>query len=305
MKRYAYKRHSRNPSAAAWLMLIVMWCASIAVVVQLGRSHSASVESIETKPTVQPTIGPTPIVEPTAVTVMYSSKAPTVLDLRGEEPRILIYHTHTTEAYIDAEGWRSTDNERNIVAVGAELKRCFEEVYGFNVIHDTTNHEPPKLSSAYDRSCTTIESYLDKYPSIQLVIDVHRDSYNVTDEPTKDFADVYNNQTARIMFVVGKGTNYDVKPNYETNYSFANSVLERLSVIQPKLIRPIRVKDGRYNQHLSPFSLLVEVGHNANSLEQALKSIPYLADAIAQSCAQTGISTQFDPKIVACFVPVD
>ena len=107
------------------------------------------------------------------------------LNLRGTEPKILIYHTHTTEAYFPTaefayrktSSWRTDDETRNVVAVGERLRQILEEDYGFAVIHDTTNHEPPKLSDAYARSEQTMLAYAAQYPSIEVFIDLHRDAY--------------------------------------------------------------------------------------------------------------------------------
>lgn len=315
MKEYVYNRKHRGPSVVAWLVLLLLWAAAIIILIEIAKSFIATdaVADCNTPaPSAAPQLLNTASV-PTMSNASFERFESTLLDLRGDEPKILIYHTHTTEAYTQTEqfsyaessSWRTFDNERNVVAVGEALKQCLEQTYGFNVIHDITNHEPPKLSTSYERSVATIQSYLDKYPSIELVIDLHRDAYNVTDEPTTDFAMVYDNQTARIMFVVGKGVKYDDKPDFDSNYAFAQSVLSNLESIQPKLVRPIRVKDGRYNQHLSRYSLLVEMGHNANTLEQALASVPYLADAIALTCADMPQAPAVSESIVSCLVPLD
>ncbi len=208
--------------------------------------------------------------------------------LRRSEPTILIYHTHTTEAYLQTEQnpyretsrWRTDDNTKNIVAVGEKLKELLEQDYGFTVIHDTTDHEPPKLASSYERSLKTMEAYHQKYPSIVLFIDLHRDAYQDTDVPT-DYVTVNGVQTARMMLVIGKGEKYTEKPVFETNYALASRMTSYLQSIDAKLARPIRVKTGRYNQHVSTNCILVEVGHNANTLEQALAAMTYLAESIA------------------------
>ena len=148
------------------------------------------------------------------------------------------------------------------------------------MIHDTTDHEPPKLSTAYDRSLITMQAYHEKYPSIVLFIDLHRDAYQKTDQPT-DYVTINGTETARMMFVIGKGEKYTDKPFFETNYALAQRMTAYLQSIDAKLARPIRVKTGRYNQHVSVNCILVEVGHNANTLEQALAAMPYLAESIA------------------------
>ncbi len=219
------------------------------------------------------------------------------VNLAGAEPKILIYHTHTTEAYAQTEQdpyvetteFRSNDTEHNIVRVGEALASVLREKYGISVIHDTTNHEPPRLGTSYERSIKTMEAYHEQYPSIELFIDVHRDAYTLKEgEVNTDYATVDGKRCARLMFVVGTGegktgAGFSVKPNYQVNYALALEIYEKLTGKNEKLTRPIRVKTGRYNQHIPGKALLVEVGHNANTLEEALNSIPYLAEAIA-SC---------------------
>ena len=217
------------------------------------------------------------------------------VDLSGSEPRILIYHTHTTEAYLpssahsytETSAWRTNDNAENIVAIGDRLTKLLREIYGINVIHDITNHEPPKLSTAYTRSLGTMEYYKKHYPSINMYIDVHRDAYGTgsISEPA-DFIVINGKEVARMMFVVGTGegatgTGFGEMPDFASNYALAKRITERLMRLDSRLMRNIRVKTGRYNQHISQACLLVEIGHNANTLEQALNAVEFLAEAIA------------------------
>lgn len=219
---------------------------------------------------------------------------PETLALRADAPTILIYHTHTTEAYFptpehaytQSGAWRTKDSAHNVTAVGSALADALTR-YGFSVLHDTTNHEPPKLSSAYSRSEETMRRALADFPGILLMIDVHRDAFG--GEPTEpcDAVTLYGTECARIMCVVGKGEDYADKPYFDSNYALAARVTAHLIDLHPDLARPVRVKKGRYNQHVLPHCLLIEVGHNGNTLEQALASVPYLADAIAYAAAKT------------------
>lgn len=204
---------------------------------------------------------------------------------------ILIYHTHTTEAYRQVDGetykesssWRTKDENRSIVAVGEKLKTELEK-YGFNVLHDTTDHEPPKLATAYSRSIITMEQYKKKYPDIDVYIDVHRDAAG-DNTSNNDYVTINGEQCAKLMFVVGKGTAASVKgdkPNWKANYALAESITEQLQSIKKGFARDIRLKPGRYNQHISDMSLLVEVGHNKNTLTQAKNAAKYLAQAFSR-----------------------
>ena len=202
-------------------------------------------------------------------------------------PNILIYHTHTTEAYRQVKGarydesgsWRTHDEDNNIVAVGEVMKQSLEEL-GFAVIHDATDHEPPKLTTAYDRSLVTMEKYLSEYPDIDIFIDVHRDA--TSSESKEDYVTVDGKNCARMMFVVGKGEGFEEAPNFKRNYSFADSINGELEKIDEALVRSICIKTGRYNQHVGSLNCLIEIGHNMNTLEEAENSARLFAQALAK-----------------------
>lgn len=217
------------------------------------------------------------------------------LDLRGQDPKILIYHTHSTEAYtatasspyVQTGSFRTADPSKSVLAVGEALAQRLRIQYGFSVIHDTTDHEPPSLKTAYERSEKTMRRYLEKYPSLILFIDIHRDASS--DE--KDYVMVDETPTARLMCVVGQGIKYADKPDFDRNFALAASLTENLRHIEKRLARDVRVKTGRYNQHIGQLSLLIEVGHNANTLEQALHAVPSLAESLALTLAETTVAS--------------
>ena len=211
--------------------------------------------------------------------------------LRGEaeetmapvaKPRVLIYHTHTHEAYaqseedpyVETEAWRTADQAHSVVRVGEALAGLLER-YGFEVVHDTTDHEPPKLSTAYARSLKTLESYAGE--RFDLYIDLHRDAYN---ESMADCAVVNGQRAAQLMVLIGNGGDYEVRPDYEANLRFAQRLTGEINGIAPGLCREVMVKNGRYNQHVGTPAILIEAGHNENTLQEALASMPYLADAL-------------------------
>lgn len=217
-----------------------------------------------------------------------SPKDPVITPLSGDAPRILIYHTHTTEAYTmtdtykyqEAGQWRTHEQDKSIVAVGELLAKTLSEQYGCNVIHDTTDHEPPKLATSYSRSVETMLAYKKQYPSLTMFIDVHRDAGKDRSTVTID-----GKQVAKMMFVVGTGegatgTGFKEMPDFESNFALANAITENLRLVNSGLMRNIRVKTGRYNQHVSSQCLLVEMGDNANTLDDVLNAVPYLARAI-------------------------
>ncbi len=209
------------------------------------------------------------------------------IKVKDSSPNILIYHTHTTEAYYPTKDsqykengeWRTKENDKNIVAVGDLLAQELEE-RGFHVIHDTTDHEPPKLGTAYTRSVKTMEKYRDQYEDLEIYIDVHRDASS-KEAGENDYVTIDGKQCAKVMFVVGTGREgYSEMPDWKSNYAFAKAMTEELASYNEDLVRPIRVKDGRYNQHISDKCLLIEIGHNYNTLEQAKNTVEYIAKAM-------------------------
>ncbi len=201
-----------------------------------------------------------------------------------KRPQVLIYHTHTHEAYAqldddpyeETEAWRTADPAYSVVRVGEALTELLTQ-HGFEVVHDTTDHEPPKLSTAYARSLKTLEGYAEQ--EFDLYIDLHRDAYNSSME---DYAVWGDQQMAQLMMLIGNGGDYEVKPDYEANLRFAYQLTDCINRQVPGLCREVMVKNGRYNQHVGTPAILIEAGHNENTLQQALASMPVLADALAE-----------------------
>lgn len=252
----------------------------------------------------------------------------TIVATTGQEPaveaaavqaeaalRILIYHTHATEAYLmtddapyeESGSFRTKDNSKNVVAVGAALKDELKK-YGLVAIHDTENYEPPKLSSAYSRSLTAMLDYQAQYPSVEVFIDVHRDAYGTETDVPKDFVEYEGTQTARVMFVVGTGegatgSGFEQMPDFASNLKLAEAVTDHIADRDERLVRQVRVKTGRYNQHVSGMCLLAEVGHNANTLSQALAAVPLLAEAIADALENKQADTQMHVSAMSVWTP--
>lgn len=203
-----------------------------------------------------------------------------------EGPKVIIYHTHTCESYkmrgsdkYEETALGRTNNQLyNVVTVGNELSKILYERYQIDTSHDITNHEPPKLSTAYARSLETISKYV-KADDNKIFIDIHRDAYNLNSwDPS--YVVIDGKRVARIMFIVGMGKGFDDKPNWKRNLDYAEELTKKLNKIHPNLARSVKIKDGRYNQHISEMALLVEVGHHENSLQEALNATQYLAQAI-------------------------
>ncbi len=204
--------------------------------------------------------------------------------------RVLIYHTHTYEAYTatnamaytPTEKWRTSNNERNVAAVGTCLAHLLEDA-GVEVVHDATAFEPPKLSTAYERSLAMLKRRSDEGEKYDLYIDLHRDAYCEGNGPNT--VEHEGESIARLLFLIGKGTGqtgagYAEKPDWESNRRIAQALTNRINLQCEGLCRNVSLKNGRYNQHIAPRCVLIEVGNNYNTLEEALAAMPYLANAI-------------------------
>lgn len=196
--------------------------------------------------------------------------------LDSSKPLVLIFHTHTTESYNPnrtSEGNFTTDYNKNITKVGEEIKKELENKYGIATIHDITIHDLPTREKGYERSRPTVQAYLKKYPSIKLVIDLHRDSAT---DVTKTTVKINNEKYARLMFVIGKKNH-----NYKKNEEITLKINENINKMYPGLSRGILYKDARYNQDLSTKMILLEVGSNLNSLDEAIRTGKIISKAVA------------------------
>lgn len=197
--------------------------------------------------------------------------------LNSSKPEVLIFHTHTTESY-NSEGLKgknfSTDLNITVAKVGEELKKELESKYGVAVIHDMTVHDLVR-DSAYSKSSPTLNSYIKKYPNLKLIIDLHRDG---TQSKKAVTAVVNNENYARTMFVVGK-----TNKNYKTNEALAKKMNDIFNNLYPGFSRGVMYKLGRYNQQYAGKSILLEVGSNYSSLEEALRSAKVIARVVAET----------------------
>ncbi len=205
------------------------------------------------------------------------------------KPTILIYHSHTTEAYslLDVGYYISSDSRsnhlsKNMVRVGDDLTSYLEKA-GFNVIHDRTIHDTD-YNASYDSSRRSIEKYLEKYPSIEITIDVHRDDITFDDgTKVKPTATVLGKKAARMMIIAGCQYNR-VKnfPGWEDNLRFDLQVQKKVSSEYPDLMRPIMLSERKYNMFETPYSFLLEIGTDANTLDEACYSARLFGKALGE-----------------------
>lgn len=208
-------------------------------------------------------------------------------------PQVLIMHTHATESfepydsdiYDTRHTWRTTDNDENIVAVGEAVAKAIR-AHGIEVLHDETQHDYPSYNGSYDRSAVTIQEYLDKYPTISVVLDVHRDAVQRDTTLVKPIAEINGKKAAQLMIIAGCDDGTMGMPNWRTNFRFAVGLQDEMESMYPGLTRPIFFCYRKYNQQMTTGSLLIEFGSHGNTLEEVLYTGQLAGDAIGNYLAQ-------------------
>ncbi len=209
-------------------------------------------------------------------------------ELAGDQPTVLIYHTHGTESYTKTENYtesssyRTRDNNYNMVSIGAAVAKALTEA-GIQVIHDTVTHDYPSYNGSYASSRKSVQQYLKEYPSIRLVLDLHRDA--MTDSNGKQIQTTANadgEKAAQMMLVMGMQTGSVSLPNWKENMALAVKLQALLERRCPGITRPLCIRAQRFNQDLSAGGVLIEMGAAGNTRQQALKSAEILTEAILE-----------------------
>ena len=212
----------------------------------------------------------------------------------GSEPEVLIVHTHTTEAYqkedtgyyIKSENTRSTDTSVNVARVGEEIEKQLTAA-GISVIHDKTLHDHPSYNGSYENAAKTIQSYLKKYPSIKVVIDGHRDAITREDQTkVKPTVEINGKKAAQVMIVAGcqEGSVYGFD-SWQENLKLTVRLQNVMETDYPGLARPMLFTARRYNQQLTKGSVLLEIGSEANTLQEAIYSGELIGKALGKILA--------------------
>lgn len=213
------------------------------------------------------------------------------VSLPDEGPQILIIHTHGSEAYTmdesdiyqESDSWRTADENYNVVRVGSEMAQVFESM-GLRVVHDHTLHDYPQYDGAYSRSYNCVQQWLEQYPSIQVVLDVHRDALAGEDGTiVKPVTVVDGEKFAQVLMIVGTNDMGQDHPSWTDNLALAVRIQQRLGTLEPTLARPVTLRSASFNQQLSPGFLLVEVGSHGNTLQEALAAARLFARAAGET----------------------
>jgi len=206
---------------------------------------------------------------------------PLTWDLFSAEPTVLILHTHSTESYTksgesyrETAQWRTLDANYNMLSIGSYLAQLLETA-GIRVIRDETIHDYPSYNGSYVHARQSIQKYLDAYPSIRLILDLHRDASGGSAGQLRTAAEIAGETAAQLMVVIG--TNH---PDFRENASLGLKLHAQLEAEAPGITRPLQLRSQRFNQDLSPGALLIEVGAAGNTHAEALRAAQVLARAV-------------------------
>ena len=208
-----------------------------------------------------------------------------------KSPVVLIIHTHATEAYSDdgakyvedINGFaRTSDTQKSVVAVGETVSNVLNKK-GIPTVHCKILHDNVQYKDSYARAEETVRKYLEEFPSIKLVIDIHRDSIvKSSGEIVRPVTEMNGKPLAQMMCVVGSDWKGEECPNWENNLSLALKLRESLENKCQNVCRPVFLKGNTYNQELAKYSLLVEIGSSGNSLEEAQRSAELLGISLSE-----------------------
>ena len=203
----------------------------------------------------------------------------------GEDaPQVLILHTHGSEAYTMVEGqeyvstgsFRTADASVSVMRVGDEMAAVLSE-HGISVLHDRALYDDPEYNGAYYRAEDAIEAYLEKYPSISFILDVHRDA--LEDKAGHQYKVITREDPSCAQVSLVMGSSWE---GWQENLKLAAAVQQHLTDQYPTLMRPVTVRNSDYNEYFTPGSLLVEVGAAGNTLDEALAAARLFANGFAE-----------------------
>jgi len=267
-----------------------------------SESTAAAAPPIVIEQPSQPVFTPSPSDYQSTGTIYFKNETDYRIDmtslLQKERPvslgedgvQVLIMHTHGTEAYTPSPGhayvasgeYRTTDSSANMLHVGQAICDILN-TRGISTIHSRTLNDYPAYSGSYNRALKDIQAYIKQYPTIQLVIDVHRDAIATGNTYYKTAADVDGKQTAQLMFVTGTDAGGLSHPNWLGNLTFQAQLHDMLNSAYPGIMRPISIRASRFNQHVRIGSMLLEVGACGNTLEEAVSAAGIFANTLADA----------------------
>ena len=214
------------------------------------------------------------------------------LDVDEDKPYILLYHTHATESFYPAvdNNWHVSDTRYNILGMG-EIMTTILEAGGHKVDHIHTYHDLPSYNKSYSKSLNTINNKIEESDNLKILLDVHRDgvledSPNIEAIRKKSKIEIDGKSVATFRLVIGPDSE-----NKEEVLNFAKYIMAVSDALYPGLCKGIVIKPiGKYNQHKSDYSALIELGYNINNIEEATESAKLIGEIL--SLAITGVKEQ-------------
>lgn len=193
------------------------------------------------------------------------------------DPLVIIYHTHSTESYMpyDESNYHRESEEGTVREAGTVLEKELKS-RGINVIHDKTVHDRPSYNESYSRSLSTVQTLMKKYPTAVYIVDLHRDAAPASATEGK-VVEIEGKRAAAFSLVVGSGNE-----NYVELYDFAERVSDRAETMYEGFGGPIIEKEYRYNEYVSNRCLLLEIGNNKNTIDEAKLSAEYFGAVLAE-----------------------
>jgi stage II sporulation protein P len=211
---------------------------------------------------------------------------PGKIKIEKNSPQVLIYHSHATESYMPntAGNYHTLNEKYSVIAAGSVLAKELQDKYKYKVVHDKTLHDKQSYAYSYANSLVTVKNNLNRYKTLDVILDVHRDAFEVKSEADKKArkteytVNINNKNAARIMLVIAKGN-----PNYAELEKFAVYLKKKMDKLYPGLFYKVTVMQrGKYNQYFSNHSMLVEIGCMLNTVEEAQYSAQLFAKVLGE-----------------------
>lgn len=209
--------------------------------------------------------------------------------LSNSGTEIIIYHTHTTEAYsqdenyqyVESGNFRTLDDAANVLAVGEHVKSTLEKL-NINSFHDTSYYDYPSYNLSYSKAGKAILALVKKYTNAKIVLDIHRDALSTDTKIYRPVITVANKSVAQILLVVGTNQGGLNHPNWRENLKFALKLQQIANQKYPGLCRYVSLRKERFNQQVAPGAIIVEMGATGNTLDEVLRASELFAEILAE-----------------------
>ena len=210
-------------------------------------------------------------------------------ELKKNDTEVIIYHTHTTETYTKQDDdcyeesgeFRTLDKNYNVVKVGGRIKELLEK-RGVGVFHEQEIYDYPSYNLSYSKAGKAITSLVKKYKNANIVLDIHRDALGTGTEIYKPIVNIAGEDVAQILLVVGSNQGGLSHSKWRENLKFALKIQQIANQKYPGLCRYVILRKERFNQHVAPGALIVEMGATGNTMDEVLRSAALFTDVLLE-----------------------